>query len=161
MSEFSPNTVSHGENSQEEMEKHFPPGPLDSYRKHASFDWFEMKVFLDGGEDIVRFQHNVWKTLEKDPVFNRTNDWKLTLDERRRITMQRCRRIAEYNFLTDNDVMSRPLLVQSFGDALGSFDWSIFAKYSLNGSVSTAPTLRRTRGGGLLYKNDRGCRRTF
>ena len=161
MSEFSPNTVSHGENSQEEMAKHFPPGPLDSYRKHASFDWFEMKVFLDGGEDIVRFQHNVWKTLEKDPVFNRTNDWKLTLDERRRITMQRCRRIAEYNFLTDNDVMSRPLLVQSFGDALGSFDWSIFAKYSLNGSVSTAPTLRRTRGGGLLYKSDRGCRRTF
>ena len=119
----------------EGMEKHFAPGPLDSYRKHASFDWFQMKVFLDGGEDVVRFKNNVWKTMEKDPLFNRANERKLTMDERRQLTMKRCRRIAEYNFLSDSEVMGRPLLFQVFNDILGSFDWSMSAKYSLNASV--------------------------
>ncbi|KAJ7387267.1 acyl-Coenzyme A oxidase [Desmophyllum pertusum] len=119
----------------EGMEKHFAPGPLDSYRKHASFDWFQMKVFLDGGEDVVRFKNNVWKTMEKDPLFNRANEGKLTMDERRQLTMKRCRRIAEYNFLSDNEVMGRPLLFQVFSDILGSFDWSMSAKYSLNASM--------------------------
>ncbi len=136
MSQFPLDNESHGENSIEKMERHFPPGPLDSYRKQASFDWFQMKVFIDGGEDVVRFKHNMWKTMENDPLFNRANDSKLSFDERRRLAMKRCRRIAEYNFLTDNDIMARPLLVQVFNDVLGTFDWSISAKYLLNTSVS-------------------------
>ena len=138
MSQFSLDSETHREDSIEEMEKHFPPGPLDYYRKHASFDWFEMKVFIDGGEDVVRFKHNMWKTIEKDPLFNRANDSKLPFDERRRLTMKRCRRIAEYNFLTDNEIMARPLLIQVFNDFLGTLDWSILTKYSLNTSVSFA-----------------------
>lgn len=121
--------------SQDEVVRHFPPGPLDIYRKHASFDWFQMKIFVDGGEDVVRFQYNMWKTMEKDPLFDRTNDWKLSMDERRRVTMKRCKRISEYNFLTDNDVMARPLLVQVFGDALGMYDWSLSTKVTLNVSM--------------------------
>ena len=35
--------------------KDFKPGPLDNYRKRASFDWKMMRVFLDG-EDILRFK---------------------------------------------------------------------------------------------------------
>jgi len=135
MSEFSSESRSHREHLIEEMEKHFPVGPLDSYRKRASFDWFQMKVFIDGGEDVVRFKHNVWKTMEKDPLFNRANDSKLTFDERRRLTMKRCKRVLEYNFLTDNEVMARPLLVQVFNDLLGTLDWSISTKYLLNRSV--------------------------
>ena len=38
-----------------EIMKDFPSGPLDVYRKKASFDWKEMKMFLDG-EDILRFK---------------------------------------------------------------------------------------------------------
>lgn len=129
--------VSHSENK-DEVVGHFPPGPLDSYREHASFDWFQMKVFLDGGEDVVRFQHNMWKTMEKDPLFDRVNDWKLSMDERRRVTMKRCKRIAEYNFLTDDDIMAAPLLVQAFGDALGIYDWSLSTKFTLNTSVRRA-----------------------
>lgn len=123
--------VSHSENK-DEVVGHFPPGPLDRYREHASFDWFQMKVFLDGGEDVVRFQHNMWKTMEKDSLFDRVNDWKLSMDERRRVTMKRCKRIAEYNFLTDDDIMAAPLLVQAFGDALGMYDWSLSTKFTLN-----------------------------
>ena len=138
MSEFPSESGSLREHLIEEMEKHFPSGPLDSYRKRASFDWFQMKVFIDGGEDVVRFKHNVWKTMEKDPLFNRVNDSKLSFDERRRLTMRRCKRVLEYNFLTDNEVMARPLFVQVFNDILGTFDWSISTKYLLNKSVSAA-----------------------
>ena len=38
-----------------ELLKDFPPGPLDTYRKKASFDWKQMRIFLDG-EDIIRFK---------------------------------------------------------------------------------------------------------
>ena len=137
MSELSLDTESHNERGIEEMAKHFPPGPLNHYRKRASFDWFQMKVFIDGGEDVVRFKHNVWKTLEKDPLFNRTNDSKLSFDERRQLTAKRCRRIVEYNFLTSKEAFARPLLAQVFSDILGSFDWSMFAKHMLNTSVSS------------------------
>ena len=146
MSQFPLDSESHHENCMEEVEKHFPPGPLDCYRKRASFDWFQMKVFIDGGEDVVRFKHNMWKTMEKDPLFNRANDSKLSFDERRHLAMKRCRRIAEYNFLTDNEIMARPLLVQVFNDILGTLDWSISGKYLLNTSVSGAKAPRRSEG---------------
>ena len=138
MSEFPSESGSHHERLNEDMEKIFPAGPLDSYRKRASFDWFQMKVFIDGGEDVIRFKHNVWKTMEEDPLFNRANDSKLSIDERRRLTMKRCKRVLEYNFLTDNEVLARPLLVQVFNDLLGTLDWSISTKYLLNRSVGTA-----------------------
>jgi len=138
MSEFPSESGSHREHLIEDMEKTFPAGPLDSYRKRASFDWFQMKVFIDGGEDVIRFKHNVWKTMEEDPLFNRANDSKLSIDERRRLTMKRCKRVLEYNFLTDNEVLARPLLVQVFNDLLGTLDWSISTKYLLNRSVGTA-----------------------
>lgn len=35
--------------------KDFPPGPLDDYRKKASFSWKKMRLFLDG-EDMIRFK---------------------------------------------------------------------------------------------------------
>lgn len=30
----------------------FPSGPLDNYRKSASFDWKKMKIYLDSEELI-------------------------------------------------------------------------------------------------------------
>lgn len=33
----------------------FPPGPLDLYRKKASFDWKKMKLFLTE-EDLLLFR---------------------------------------------------------------------------------------------------------
>lgn len=120
----------------ENMKKGFASGPLDSYRRQASFDWFEMKVFVEGGEDVVEFKNNIWNTLARDPLFDRANDSKLSFGERRRLTMKRCTKLAEYNFVTDDDVMANPFFVQAFTDAIGSFDWSLSAKYLLNRTVS-------------------------
>jgi len=33
----------------------FPPGPLDLYRKQASFDWKKLKLFLED-ESIIEFK---------------------------------------------------------------------------------------------------------
>lgn len=33
--------------------KNFSPGPLDRYRKHSSFDWKDMKIFIEGEEIII------------------------------------------------------------------------------------------------------------
>ena len=122
-------------NKLEDVKKEaFPPGPLDSYRKQASFNWFEMKVFIEGGENVVKFKENVWKILEKDPLFVRSNS-SLSRDEQRRMNMKRCNKIVEYNFLTEDEIMERPLLAQVYIDTLGAYDWSFSAKYLLNATV--------------------------
>ena len=120
----------------DDWKKDFQPGPLDCYRKKASFDWFELKVFMEGGEDVVRFKQNVWKTLERDPLFDRINDIKLSLSERRELTMKRCNRLADYDFISDSVIMANPLFAQAFNDALAAYDCSLCAKYSLNRQVS-------------------------
>lgn len=139
MSELAVDSKSVQEQSEvcmENMKRGFSPGPLDCYRKQASFDWLQMKVFVEGGEDVLIFKQNIWKTLEKDPLFDRANDSKLSFDERRKLTMKRCTRLAEYNFLTDDELMANPLLAQAFTDSVGSYDWSMSSKYLLNKSVS-------------------------
>lgn len=139
MSELAVDSKSLQEQSEicmENMKRGFSPGPLDCYRKQASFDWLQMKVFVEGGEDVLIFKQNIWKTLEKDPLFDRANDSKLSFDERRKLTMKRCARLAEYNFLTDDELMANPLLAQAFTDSVGSYDWSMSSKYLLNKSVS-------------------------
>lgn len=48
--------------------KDFPSGPLDRYRKKASFDWKEMKILLEG-EDIILYISEVTNILKKYPIF--------------------------------------------------------------------------------------------
>jgi len=36
-----------------ELPKSFPPGPLDEYRKQASFDWKEMQIIIED-EKLLR-----------------------------------------------------------------------------------------------------------
>ena len=43
-------------------------GPLAEFRAKASFDWKKMKLFLED-IDLIEFKNNVWKTLQKDPLF--------------------------------------------------------------------------------------------
>ena len=44
-----------------------PTGPLDVYRKKASFNWKHLKLLMEG-EDAIRFKVKI-KTLFKMPVF--------------------------------------------------------------------------------------------
>ena len=48
--------------------KRFPAGPLDEYRRAASFDWEALRRswFTD---DLVLYMDKIWGLLEKDPLF--------------------------------------------------------------------------------------------
>lgn len=35
--------------------KDFPPGPLEAYRKQASFDWKALKIYIEE-EEIIKFK---------------------------------------------------------------------------------------------------------
>ncbi|PVD31700.1 hypothetical protein C0Q70_07118 [Pomacea canaliculata] len=113
--------------------KDFPAGPLDQYRSKASFSWKTMRLFLDG-EDIIRYKDKVWTTLEQDPLFSRGYSTP-PIQELRRLSFLRVRRIFEYDFLPDEELFSNPLKHQVLTNCLGSYDWTVAAKLSLNNEM--------------------------
>lgn len=114
------------------VDKEFRAGPLDKWRRLASFNYREMRSFVEGGDEYDTFKHRVWKMLEKDPLFNRENDRKLSMDGSRRLTMKRMKRLFEYEFLTQDEFMESPRKASAYIDAIGAYDWSLSSKLSLN-----------------------------
>ncbi|XP_015200416.1 peroxisomal acyl-coenzyme A oxidase 3 [Lepisosteus oculatus] len=108
-----------------------PSGPLDTYRKKASFDWKEMVVYLDG-EEILAFKQKVFRALENDPLFARQPGEDLSLERQREMTFFRCKQLFKYDFLTAQEVMENPLKTIALNDCLGMYDWSLSSKYFLN-----------------------------
>ncbi|EDO32852.1 predicted protein [Nematostella vectensis] len=107
-------------------------GPLDVYRKQATFDVREMRYFVDGGQDITEFKENIWKRMEKDPLFSHEKTKGASFDGKRRLAFRRVRRVYEGNFLSEDEFVASPLKNQALTDTLGSYDWAIAAKNSLN-----------------------------
>jgi len=107
-----------------------PAGPLDRYRKQATFNWKTMAVFVDS-EDILKYKYEIWRSLEADPVFAHPIGPE-TLPEVRRRTYQQTRRLYEYNYLTMDEIMENPLRAKAFVDAVFAYDFSVMAKYMLN-----------------------------
>ncbi|KAJ3643935.1 hypothetical protein Zmor_026615 [Zophobas morio] len=65
----------------------FPPGPLDFYRKKASFDWKKLKTFIDT-EEVVKFERELHEVLRNHPEYQ--NDLLMqTFDEQRRTATRR------------------------------------------------------------------------
>ncbi|EFN80595.1 peroxisomal acyl-coenzyme A oxidase 3 isoform X2 [Harpegnathos saltator] len=56
-----------------------PKGPLDAYRKRATFDWKSFKLALNG-EDYLRYEDDLWKLVKTNPAFQRLPG-SATLDE--------------------------------------------------------------------------------
>uniref|UniRef100_A0A671M166 Acyl-coenzyme A oxidase n=1 Tax=Sinocyclocheilus anshuiensis TaxID=1608454 RepID=A0A671M166_9TELE len=117
----------------------FPSGPLDIYRKKASFSWKEMLQFLEGDE-IIAFKH-VFRTLERDPLFARQPGEDIPVEQKRELTFRRCKQLFKYDFVTRDDVMQNPWKMTILSDCLGMYDWSLGAKYFLNKGVTTGSLL--------------------
>lgn len=120
-------------------------GPLDAYRKNASFDWRKMRIFMDG-EEILRFKNKIWTTLEKDPLFSQSLVTE-SLEEQRRKTFLRVKRLFEYELINDTEVFGNPLKHKIFTDSLGMYDWSLMAKFQLSveftgGNIGASGTTR-------------------
>lgn len=105
----------------------FPPGPLDKYRKLASFDWRKLKVALEG-EDIIRFKAKVFKTLENDPLFARQPYDNITLEEHRLLCFRRMKRVFEYQFYSQEEFFQNPFLSSACNNSIGAYDWSLAVK---------------------------------
>lgn len=45
-------------------------GPLESYRKSASFNWKKMKLFFEE-LDLIQYKKNIWETLRGDTLWSR------------------------------------------------------------------------------------------
>uniref|UniRef100_A0A8C2CGJ0 Acyl-coenzyme A oxidase n=1 Tax=Cyprinus carpio TaxID=7962 RepID=A0A8C2CGJ0_CYPCA len=106
-------------------------GPLDIYRKKASFSWKEMLRFLEGDE-IIAFKQHVFRTLESDPLFARQPGEDIPVEQKRELAFRRCKQLFKYDFVTRDDVMQNPWKMTILNDCLGMYDWSLGAKYFLN-----------------------------
>ncbi|CAL1688602.1 unnamed protein product [Lasius platythorax] len=105
-----------------------PEGPLDAYRKRATFDWKSFKLTLES-EDSVRFQEKLWELVRTNPAFQRPIG-PISLDEVRR----RCN--AQLKVFRDNDI--NPVNVREKFFYIFQYDGSIPVKLCLmNGLVPT------------------------
>ncbi|KAK5644685.1 hypothetical protein RI129_005985 [Pyrocoelia pectoralis] len=80
--------------------KDFPPGPLDFYRKQATFDWKKLKLVFEDPQRI-KTKDYVWSILEKDDAF-KPYDVEPSPEEQKRIAALQLLSFRKYNFLPDN-----------------------------------------------------------
>lgn len=106
----------------------FPSGPLDLYRKQATFDWKKLRLQIEGYE-ALKLKMTVWKKLEDDVLFQHSPT-SLSLDEQRKLAVQRMYRIKawdiyDYESLLDLNTNS------AISVAIIQYDSSLCVKYGL------------------------------
>ena len=97
-------------------------------------------------QNFIYFQNKIWTTLENDPIFSQSMVTE-SLEEQRRKTFLRVKRLFEYDIINDNEVFGNPLKHKIFTDSLGMYDWSLMAKFQLNveftgGNIGASGTTR-------------------
>ena len=108
--------------------------PLQEWRLKCTFDVDALRNLLYT-EEVVAFRSSVWETLSKDPLFS-DPDRELTLNEKRELSFKRLKRLVEYEFLTDEDLLMCPMKQPAFVGALLPFDTSIPISWQLSSEVS-------------------------
>ncbi|XP_041977418.1 peroxisomal acyl-coenzyme A oxidase 3-like isoform X2 [Aricia agestis] len=107
----------------------FPSGPLDVYRKNASFDWRKIKMAYESASTI-KLKHDIWKFMESNPLFQHS-ERDLSLDEIRHINVKRMYAIFNENFIPYERIVEDPRLYQAKTEALFMYDSSLSVKISL------------------------------
>jgi len=107
---------------------------LDEYRKRCTFDVKALTELIDGGQELRQFKESVWETLRKDPLF-RPLQKDLTLSDQRKITFRRTKRLAEYAFVTDDDLIECPAKSRAFIEAINCYCTSLLTAFILHSQV--------------------------
>ncbi len=82
-------------------------GPLDDYRKRATFDWRSFRVKYHT-EEILALKMRIWRYLEQEPLFaHDVLDGGLARD--REVTFKRVKKMVEMNFVPFEEAMMNPL----------------------------------------------------
>ena len=136
---------------------------LNEYRKRCTFNVKALTELIDGGKELREFKESIWETLRKDPLFNKSPQQDLSLDEQRKITFRRLKRLQEYDFATSEDLLTSPVKARAFNDAINSYCTSLLVVSTLHNQMFTG-TLRfsgTSRHTGLVEAADRfeilGC----
>ena len=90
----------------------------------------------------IYLQNKIWTTFEQDPLFSQSMVTE-SLEEQRRKTFLRVKRLFEYAMVNDDAVFVNPLKHKIFIDCLGMYDWALMAKYHLTVEF-TAVTIEST-----------------
>ncbi|KAK9511234.1 hypothetical protein O3M35_005831 [Rhynocoris fuscipes] len=106
-----------------------PKGPLDHYRKLASFDWKEMRIAVEG-KDAIEVKSRIWEKMENDTLFQRSNEPQ-SFDELRKLSALRMKRLKQWDLLSLPELLDNPLKIRYIGDALLSYCPSMNVKYGL------------------------------
>ncbi|KAJ1530925.1 hypothetical protein ONE63_005764 [Megalurothrips usitatus] len=107
----------------------FPPGPLDHYRKQASFDWKKLKLFTED-EKLVEFKFKLWKALENDPLFHHPIETP-SLDEQRHLATKRMYKLKAMKPVALEDILEDPRLPMVLFSSLFQYEPSTAIKFSL------------------------------
>ncbi|XP_035754558.1 peroxisomal acyl-coenzyme A oxidase 3 isoform X4 [Egretta garzetta] len=126
--------ASGNQSSRDTLLPDFPRGPLCKYRKKASFNWKEMAVFLDG-EDTIQLKNRIFSALESDPLFAHHPGEELCREKYQELTFLRCKKLFEYDFLTQQEIIENPLKILNMVICIGMYDWSPCLQYFLHGGV--------------------------
>lgn len=103
---------------------------LETYRKRASFDVKALKLLLIG-EEAVEYKNRVCEVLCSDPLFS-TPPGFLSMDEKRRLTVARMKRLHEYDLLPEEEFYASPEKSLILQQLLLAVDCSLFTAFSLN-----------------------------
>lgn len=106
-----------------------PAGPLDRYRASASFNWKQMKAYIDP-PDIIAFKNSLYNFIEGDPVFHRT-EGDLTLEEERRVTLQRVKKLLSSKLMNEGKIMMDYRKAPASTAVVGEYDFSVTARHGL------------------------------
>uniref|UniRef100_A0A8C5TBP6 Acyl-coenzyme A oxidase n=1 Tax=Malurus cyaneus samueli TaxID=2593467 RepID=A0A8C5TBP6_9PASS len=128
------------QNTWNDLLPNFPKGPLAGYRKKASFNWKEMAVFIDG-EDIIQLKNRIFSALESDPLFAHHPGEDLCREKYQELTFLRCKRLFEYDFLTQQEFIENPLRILTLVICMGMYDWSPTLQLFLHGLVFSGPIM--------------------
>ncbi|KAF4530545.1 hypothetical protein B566_EDAN016998 [Ephemera danica] len=107
----------------------YPSGPLDEYRRQASFNWKRFKVYIEN-EALLKFKLKIWNVMEDDPLFQHAPQT-MSLDQYREVNVRRMNRIRQLDLLPMDEIMNNVQKPFAFVYALGQYDPSLMVKYFL------------------------------
>lgn len=112
-----------------ELLPNFTVGPLDQYRKNATFDWKRMKIFMEDPE-LIKFKMDLWRMFEEDPVFQHPSET-LTLDQQRHLAIKQMKNLFAKNPLPLEAILEDIRKPFALVNAMFQYNSSLSVKYFL------------------------------
>lgn len=109
--------------------KDFAKGPLDRYRKSASFDWKRMTLCMEE-EEYQNLKHKIWEKMRNDELFQKPTH-NLSSADQKSLTLLQMKRLKEWDLLPTEEIFMNPKKASVFNSACLLYSPSLCLKYTL------------------------------